>query len=455
MQSFPQKLGTLMRSDGFRRAVVLFGGRAFNPLVSLVYGILAGKLLVVEDYGIYGKALSFIFVVQAITEVGLQQSLVRFLAHAIGASDENRIRAILRASLQLKLYGLAAASAIFLLLIGLIAGAPALGGLGLKIDLLRLAHPDLIHLAWLVFLGGVGLSLLTYLDSVLVSHQSYFRLAIWLPSVGMIRLLMLAWFFYTNEGLRVDHVLFAFALGPFLSVLLFFLVFPADFFLARAGRSEWKPWIRRLFGFNLWIMVASFLAILSDWMEVFIIHRTADTGLFNAARLPMQGFLILLTTMNSFLLPRLAGLEGPSQYRNFFLRIYQVLIPAVVLFLPGFFIFPWFLLWWFGPEYAPSVTVFYILYPNFILRLYFAPLGTALFALDQPLLIAIEAGLRMSTGLVLNLILYNMAGIEGAAWASLLAQATGWIFLLYCYGRYFRTGNFPLDRVGWYGRDAD
>ena len=181
-------------------------------------------------------------------------------------------------------------------------------------------------------------------------------------------------------------------------------------------------------------------------MEILIISDPNDNGLFNAARMPMQGFLILLATMNSLLLPRFTRLSEPGDFANFFRRIYTYLIPGVLIFLPGFWIFPWFILNWFGTDYLLSVKVFYILYPNFILRIYFAPLGMALFALDQPRLIAAEAALRMCTGFVLNSILYPAEGIIGAAYASLLSQACGWLFLVYCYRIYFQTGRFPFQK---------
>ncbi len=447
MAFLEEKVYPFLASPNVRRAALLFSARAVNPMVSLLYSLIVPRILTVEDFGVYSWALARIFVVQAFAEVGLQQSLVRFLAPALSRGETGNFHSILRASLQLKFYAFAVAVLLVGAYLTLLALAGEVTGFGTVAAFFGSTHPDMMPLVWFILLGGFGLSILTYLDAVLVAHEEFTRLSFWLPSVGVIRFLLLALFLVNHGGkLRADHVLFAFALGPYLSIVLFFFLYPASTFLHRPAKEDWKPWVGRLLKFNSYMMIAAFMAIVSDWMEVLIISEPDDNGHFNAARLPMQGFLILLATMNSLLLPRFSQLETPEQFRDFFRRIYQLLIPGFVIFLPGFWLFPWFIREWFGPDFLISIKVFYILYPNFILRIYFAPLGVALVALDQPRLIAIEAGLRMMAGFVLNMILYPTEGIIGAAWASLMAQAVGWAFLLYCYRTFFMQGKFPFHR---------
>ncbi|MBX7057093.1 MAG: polysaccharide biosynthesis C-terminal domain-containing protein [Leptospirales bacterium] len=431
------------------RAAFVFAGRTINPLVAIIFSLASTRLLTIEEAGIYSWALARIFVVQAFAEAGLQLSLVRFLAPAVQRGDQRVVRAILRASAALKIAAFVFAAALALLYTGGVALSSYVSVPGMAFELMAASHPDRIALAWLILLGGAGLGLLTYLDSILVAHEFYSRLSLWLPVVGLLRIFLLAALVVGDGGnLRAEHLLYAFALGPYLASFAFFFFFPADHFLGAPPAAEWRPWILQLLRFNVWTLAAAFLAILAEWMEPLIITRASDNGLFGAARMPLQGFLILLATLSTMLLPRLARLQSADEYRTFFLRFYPWLAAAAVLFLPGFWIVPWFILWWNGPDYLQSVTVFYILFPNFILRIYFAPLGVALFALNQPRLIAIEAGLRMFGGLVFNLILYREFGIQGAAWASLLGQACGWLFLLFCYRQFFLSGRFPFAPTG-------
>ena len=431
-------------SGRLRGAAVLFVSRSFNSVVSLAFTLIAGRLLTVEDYGLYTQSLARIVVVQAITEAGLQFSLVRYMSPASRAGDPALMAAILRASLQIKLYAGFATMTLIALLMALIPLGSQLSAIGVPMAALPLADPQLFSLLWMVFLGGFGMSLLSYLESLLVAREAYLRLSMWLPSVGIIRIALLAFFIPTETAvLSAEHVIFAFALGPYLAAASFFVIFPTDLLNTRAPAIEWKPWVQKLSLYNIWIVAASFMSILSDWMEIHLLTDSLDRGLFSASRMPMQGFLILLATMQSVLLPRFSGLATHAEFGAVFRRIYMYVAFAFVSLLPGFFVLPWFIIAWFGPDYTPAVAVFYVLYPNFLLRLFFAPLGTALYALDQTRLIAIEAGLRMVSGFVLNVLLIPRFGIMGAAVAGLLSQFFGWTFLVYCYYRWFRRGEFP------------
>ncbi len=421
-----------------RNAVFLFSSRLFNSVLTLAFSLIAGRILSVEEHGLFGQGLARIFLMQAVLEAGLQFSLVRFLVPALKRGDEKEFQSVLYASLQIKYY-------VFIIATGLLAAVWfVLRFLNGSVDL-----PEENHiLLMLVLMGGMGMSLISYLDALFVSHGRYISLSLWIPLTGIIRLLLLAVFWYNPlHEFTGEHAVFAYALSPYPSVFLFFLFYPASVFFKKVPPLLWRPWAKKLLLFNVWIVAASFMSIVSDWMELLMISRSEDAGIFNAARMPMQGFLILLATMQSMLLPRFASVTTVAEYRNIFSGFYRNLIPSSILLLPGFWIIGWFITAWYGPEYSESVKVFYILYPNFILRLFFAPLGTALFALDQPRWIAAESGVRMIAGFAANFFLIGLWGVTGAAWASLIAQSAGWALLIWLYSHYFKYGTFPLDRT--------
>ncbi len=114
-----------------------------------------------------------------------------------------------------------------------------------------------------------------------------------------------------------------------------------------------------------------------------------------------------------------------------------------MILIPAGFIGNWFIPKWFGEDYYESVYVFWILYPGFLLRLLFAPLGSALFILNQPILIALEASLRMLGSFILNYSLIPVLGIKGAAIASVFSQFFGWFFLIGIFYYFFKKGYLP------------
>jgi O-antigen/teichoic acid export membrane protein len=421
---------------------MVFLSRSGNSFLTLIFSLIAGRLLTVEDHGLYGQSLARIVIIQALTEVGLQYSLVRYMSPAVKNGDWPQVRDIAKASLLLKLIALLLTGAVLLVL----TFQYSIGGVGIDLFLIG-THPDRILLVWLIFLGGAGMSMISYLDAILVTYQRYFRLSLWLPATGILRLLFLGGLVILDNGaVRAEHVVYSFSLAPYIAIVIFFFFFPARFFFEAMGAKGYRPWIGKLFAYNLWILAASFFSITSDWMEILLISNERDSGLYNAVRMPMQGFLILLATMQSILLPRFSGLEKKEEYLALFKRVYLFIIPGAISLIPVMWVFVWFIPYWYGQEYLSSIGVLYLLYPNYLMRILFAPLGTALFALDQPRIIMIESGLRMVFGLLLNLILIPLYGIMGAAIASLLSQFSGWAFLIYCYYLYFRTDRFPMSR---------
>lgn len=426
------------------RVAGIFASRSFHSFSSLVFSLVAGRLLTIEDHGLYGQSLARIVVVQAIVEAGLQYSLIRFLSVAVERGQEE-VNQVIQASLRLKLYATAG--------VAVLTGIWALAGFFFPFSGALSLQPPPDHLTQLtyVLLGGIGMSIFSYLDAVLVSYQNYRLLSLWIPLTGSVRLAFLAFFYFYSDGpLTIDETMFSFIAGPYIAAAVFFAIFPSGSFFKRLKTQQekktGKEWVHRLISYNIWIIAAAFLSILSDWMEVLLIGNAADTALFNAARMPLQGFLILLATMQSLLLPAFSKLNTADQFLQYFKKLYKLILPALILLLPGFWIFQWFIPAWYGESYFQSVDLFWIMYPGFMLRIVFAPLGTALFALDKPVLITAEAGLRMIAGLSLNLILIPLYGVNGAAVSNLIGQFAGWIFLIYCYLVFFHRGKFPEFR---------
>lgn len=419
------------------RGVFLFASRAFNSLAGLLFSLVAGRFLTVEDHGVFAAGLARMVIAQAILEAGLQYSMVRYLAPAIRDGAIQEIRNLVQASLYLKMLAL-------VLLGALTAGTAILLSVFTGPQFLREILPDsgAPVLLWLIFLGGAAMSFVSYQEAVLVAHGEYNRLSAWLPSTGIFRLLLLLAFYLADESFSARQVLFAYALGPILSAGAFFFIFPADFFFQRT--QQWRGRLKLLVSYNAFIVAASFFSIFSDWMEVLMLSESSETGVYNAARMPLQGFLIFLATMQSLLLPRFSGLRSRDEYFGVFAAIYVWLVPLAILLAPGLLVLAWFIPYWFGPQYHDSVTILYFLYPGYLLKILFAPLGTALFALDRPRLVAVEAGSRMIAGFALNLWLIPAHGIFGAAAAGFLAPFAGWIFLIFCYARFYKTGEFPL-----------
>ncbi len=431
-------------STSFLRVLALFLSRSFHSFSTLVFSFIVGRLLTIEEHGLYSQYLARIIVFQAILEIGLQYSIIRYLSPYVKKNNQTEIGYILRSSIIIKLY-----SILLVLLISLywMAENFLFSLWNIRSNFFPLVSPpNHITNIWLVFLSSIGMSFFSYFDSLLVSYKKYKTLILWIPITGITRIAILLLFFFWNGGvLQINHVLFSFMIGTFLSWPFYFLSFDPRQFFYPVNKIKIRYWIRKLLKYNLWIVLASFFAILSDWMEILMIQNQSDAGIYNAARIPMQGIAILLATMQSFIIPAMSHFTHPNEYKEYFKKIYKYIILLILFLSPTIFILNWFILFWFGLEYYQSTNLLWIIFPGFLLRIVFAPLGTALFTLDQPVMIAIEAGLRMVGSIILNLLLIPQYGVVGAAYSSLFSQFFGWIFLIFLFYYYFKFNEFPFQ----------
>ncbi|MCS7204421.1 MAG: oligosaccharide flippase family protein [Leptospiraceae bacterium] len=441
IQSLLKKLLDFASSSMFQ-ALVLFFSRSFHSLSSLIFSFIVGRLLTIEEHGLYSQYLARMVIFQAILETGLQYSLIRYLSPAISEQKESQIHQLLAASIKIKIYSFIV---VFVLVVYWTLENFLYNFFHVSSGFFPLTStPYQITNAWLVFLSALGMSFFSYFDALLVSHKNYRTLSFWIPLTGLSRILLLFLFFFWNQGyLEIKHVLFSFMAGTFFPWLFYFLFFDAKKFFFPVQKIKIQFWTRKLIRYNLWILFASFFAMLSDWMEILMLTQVRDAGLFNAARTPTQGIVILLSTMQSIMLPTMSRFQNPDEYKQYFKKIYKYVLLLFFLLLPLVYVGEWFITLWYGDEYYQAVNVFWVIYPSFLLRLFFAPLGTALFSLDQTVLIAIEAFLRMLGSFLFNWILIPQFGIMGAAYSTLFSQFFGWFFLIFLFTHYFKKGKFP------------
>lgn len=79
------------------RVGALFLSRSFHSFSSLLFSFIVGRLLTVEEHGLYSQYLARIVVFQAILEVGLQYSLIRYLSPIVSNQRINEMSYLLRA----------------------------------------------------------------------------------------------------------------------------------------------------------------------------------------------------------------------------------------------------------------------------------------------------------------------------------------------------------------------
>ncbi len=112
------------------------------------------------------------------------------------------------------------------------------------------------------------------------------------------------------------------------------------------------------------------------------------------------------------------------------ISVLKICFTIIILLIPGWYIGADLLVWIFGSKYEACRNIFYILYPNFLLQLLFAPLGLLLFSLKKPKQLGLLSFLRAVSGLIFGYFLIPNFGAIGASYSFFLGQLPSWILLI-------------------------
>ncbi|MDZ4724552.1 MAG: oligosaccharide flippase family protein [Leptospira sp.] len=410
----------LRREGVLKNSFFVSVSKAFSSVTNLAFMIYSVNLLSKVENGKFQYYLSLLPIVLAIAEFGLPNALIKYISPLADKNEDPG--ALLRASLKIKFY-----SFLLLVLLSIIAFA--------------FTYENYFVLVILVF-GGIIVSFISYFESIFISYRKYIALSLWNPLPNILRLSLLFYFAQTSiHPLTYLDILTIFAISPIFILFLFFFFFGGKEISWSAPSDLVKDNERKLILFNLWAFTASIFAILSDRLEVFFLNQfhppeiVADYG--TALQL-FSGFVIILATFNSIIYPKLSRLAESDEFPIFLKKAVLLGALIAICLLPGIFLAEPILTLLFGAKYSNSISVFKILYPNFLLQLVFAPLGTALFALGQPKMLAALALLRLMFGALFDYWIIPDFGANGAAVSLFLGQIVSWLILVGYFLAYFR-----------------
>ncbi|TGN17188.1 oligosaccharide flippase family protein [Leptospira idonii] len=412
--------GELTREGVLKNSFFVSFSKGISSVTNLAFMIYSVNLLSKTENGKLQYFLGFLPVVLAIAEFGLPNALIKYISPLVDKKEDPG--ALLNASLRIKFYS-------FMILAAL------------SILAFAFTNENYFVIAILLF-GGVIVSFLSYFESLFVSYRKYKALSLWNPLPNLLRLGVLIYFAETSiHPLSYLDILTIFCISPLFVLFLFFFFFQGEELSFSAPKEAIQDSQKKLMMFNLWAFAASIFAILSDRLEIFFLNQfhppeiVADYG--TALQL-FSGFVIILSTFNSIIYPKLSRLADSEEFPNFLKKSVALGGLIAFLLLPGIFLAEPILTLLFGAKYSNSISVFKILYPNFLLQLVFAPLGTALFALGQPKMLAGLALLRLALGAVFDFWIIPDWGANGAAISLFLGQVVSWLILVGYFLAYFR-----------------
>lgn len=375
-----------------------------EQLIGFVRSIVLARLLVPEDFGLFGMALTIVAALNALTTIGLNQTI---LAHKFDTRDE------LKAHLDTVWSAELIRSLVVTLLVAAAAfpmsrfyGQPQLSVIIPVLGLITLVQ------------GFQNIGLVILRKEISFARIFWYELATNLAGVGLTVALAVV---MRNVWALVLGLLLTAALGTILSYI---------FHSYRPRLALEKIALHRALNlgkFTLVIAVASYVTTMADNVMVGRLLGTAALGnyslAYNVASAPIS---VLVFSLGKVLFPAYAEItaQQPKRLEQAFTKVFS--ISSLILFtitVPSFLLAGEIIQILFGGRWTSAGTVLRVLALTIPLRGLALLMSTVFFGLNRPKQVAWG---RTLEALVFLAVLYPLTttfGLAGAAWAVVIAYA--------------------------------
>ncbi|MCM3873832.1 MAG: lipopolysaccharide biosynthesis protein [Pyrinomonadaceae bacterium] len=375
-----------------------------EQLIGFVRSIVLARLLVPEDFGLFGMALTILAALNAFTTIGLNQTIV---ANKFESKDE----------LKVHLNTVWSAELIRSLVVTLLVWASALplsrfyGQPQLRIIIPVLGLITLVH-------GFQNIGLVLLRKEISFARIFWYELATHVFGMALTVALAVV---LRNVWALVIGLLLTAVLGTVLSYI---------FHSYRPRLALEKNALRRAlnFGkFTLVIAVASYVTTMADNVMVGRLLGTAALGnyslAYNVASAPIS---VLVFSLGKVLFPAYAEIaaQQPKRLEQAFTKVFSISsLILITVAVPSFLLAGEIVQLLFGSRWTSAGTALRVLALTIPLRGLSLIMGTVFFGLNRPKQVAVGRTLEAVVFLAILYPLTTTFGVTGAAWAVVIAYA--------------------------------
>lgn len=379
--------------------------------------IIFSRSLSTAELGIFAIVVSFTEIVNELFEFGFDTATVTSGARHISSSNNDKVVAIVRANLLLKLV---------LSLLLLVAGFVLAG----TISEVIFKTSEFESAILLGFCSIPGIMFFDIVISVLRMEQSFLTYAL-LRGGSALLMLGLIMLFYLNNLLTLPvaiavYILFIPLITAITGILLRFRKYSTHANGIITSGIE-------LLGFGKWIYLANITEAMRLKLNHFILIKLASAtnlGYYYAADRFAEALILLSTTLSTLLLPKASSLTDKNELRTFTIKSIQV---VSLISIPALLILPFsekIISVFFGVQYIPATFPFILLYISLIIEIVCKPLVFALFSLGDSRVVFKQNMITVLFLFTASVYLVPGYSSSGAAFSLLIARLAGNIYIL-------------------------
>ncbi len=415
----------------------VFGNVVYNStsiLISSLAGVLVtvylARVLKPELFGIYSLTISTAFLLMTFTDLGVNTTLIRYVADSYGKKEYELMRGYIRSLGKLKLV------LTFTVSLTLFLSSDVLS--------LKVFHKPLLSIPLKVVSAYVFLfSLLGFVNGIFNAFNDFKANLIRSLTYEFSRLLFIL--IFVSMGLAVVGAVLGFVVASLVSliVLIVLLLSKYSFILGKAERIDW----RRVLRFASYLTLGSVTWVVFAYVDsvmIGIFLPAEDVGFYRAAY-NIVGAISGFVSIPAVLFPVFVQLEG-RDLRNAFNRAFKYSSTLAFPIVFGLIIVGKPLIEFvYGTDYLPAVNALDVL--SFLILSSALGFWSVIFnAKEKPEYPVYVTFVAMLMNVVLNYIMILRWGIVGAGIATVMSNIFSWISLAYLSRKMFGI-SFSINDV--------
>lgn len=393
-----------LRHKSFRDVSVVYVGSFVNNVALFATNLVLARSISQDAFGVFGLVLSVLGAVADFSDFGLNAAFLRFASFYHGQRETNKLMYLVKL-----IWGWRLGLSFAVTICGLFVSGV-------------LAH-SIYHEATLTpylrlaFLGVGGVILSTAIGVYLQATERFFVAAVANGVKGGLRLLVVGVLLVSGVT-NLLWLLLAYITIPWLVMFGTLSYLPKNFTHVIFSQKEASAIKSKLFSFSVWVMVWSFLTIISSRVEQTFLSRyltLKDVAIYSVGMQLIAFYTYMLQSMTTVLSPKMNAKGSVAEIQTLLRSMYRKIIPLVVVLAVCIYPTKFFIPLLFGPEYVSSMAVYVITSYGILLNFVVLPWSLMISALNATKALAVGGVLQLFVSLGGNIFLIPRFGVIGAA----------------------------------------
>lgn len=418
-------------SQFMRHFTLVFSGNIFAAGLGFLTVLIISRKLTVSDFGLFNVAISIIPITFYLSCLGMNTAMVTIASSYLCENKKAEAFHVLKASF----------------FVITVLGSFFAGIIFLTADFLSekvFQIPSLTPLLKLAAFGGLSVSLLNYLKSTLHVFQMFrWSVAVQLFVDGAKLFAVIGSIFFLQVNVLVAVAIFTFV--PFLSLMFGFKWFSV---ILRCEKRVMKGIIGRFLSYSKWIFVGGTCRLLLPYVGLFMITKIIDSkaaGFYGLALNLSYIFPIMISSLQSVLLPKVSKFRKGTQYENYIKNALRISTLLALIFIPFIFFSRNIIVFCFGLKYTDCVSIFNVLVISYLMFTISSAIHVALYSLNKPHVVAFVDAVKLATMVIGCYFLIPLFGVIAPAFMLLVINAVDLGFYILYVFRYMRNGLLTLQ----------